>query len=194
MTQVSCTRGIFHRTFQNMFTVSRLIERTQIGTVRRETHVRLGNARVNFEYCTKKHNSFARLTIASNNENTFCEHFWKIAFESQIQSWMTLNWAIAKWFPIIPAQNRARILLLIPVCTFRLCFLRSKILFDSSILKCSVIFIPIGAARSTLQDIKVIEKAGGFCYSDFTNDSKRNRFIYWWVELEWMSSYSCNDK
>lgn len=37
----------------------------------------------------------------------------------------------------------------------------------------------IGAAQCTLQDIKVIEKAGGFGYSDLTKESKRNRFIYW---------------
>lgn len=36
-----------------------------------------------------------------------------------------------------------------------------------------------GAAQSTLQDIKVTEKAGGFGYSDLSCESKRNRFIYW---------------
>ena len=41
----------------------------------------------------------------------------------------------------------------------------------------------LGAAQSTLQDIKVIEKAGGFCYSDLTHESKRNRFIYWYVVI-----------
>lgn len=40
-----------------------------------------------------------------------------------------------------------------------------------------------GAAQSTLQDIKVIEKAGGYCYSDLSHESKRNRFIYWYVEI-----------
>lgn len=46
-------------------------------------------------------------------------------------------------------------------------------------------FFPIlGAAQSTLQDIKVIEKAGGFCYSDLTHESKRNRFIYWYVLID----------
>ncbi|XP_030384092.1 nuclear pore complex protein Nup160 homolog [Scaptodrosophila lebanonensis] len=33
--------------------------------------------------------------------------------------------------------------------------------------------------QSTLQDIKTSEKAGGFCYKNFKNIQKRNRFIYW---------------
>ncbi|XP_055842239.1 nuclear pore complex protein Nup160 homolog [Episyrphus balteatus] len=36
-----------------------------------------------------------------------------------------------------------------------------------------------GATQSTLQDIKVAEKAGGFCYKNATNNHIRNRFIYW---------------
>lgn len=48
----------------------------------------------------------------------------------------------------------------------------------------------LGATQSTLQDIKVAERAGGFCYAAAANDdnlsgrrrataANRNRFIYW---------------
>lgn len=36
-----------------------------------------------------------------------------------------------------------------------------------------------GATQSTLQDIKVVEKAGGYYYNDTSNIYNRNRFIYW---------------
>lgn len=43
-------------------------------------------------------------------------------------------------------------------------------------LYCLAIFS--GGTHSTLQDIKVAEKAGGFCYKN-TSLNNRNRFIYW---------------
>ncbi|XP_017773941.1 PREDICTED: nuclear pore complex protein Nup160 homolog [Nicrophorus vespilloides] len=36
-----------------------------------------------------------------------------------------------------------------------------------------------GGTQSTLQDIKIIEKANGYCYRDATKHLTRNRFIYW---------------
>lgn len=36
-----------------------------------------------------------------------------------------------------------------------------------------------GATQSTLQDIKVAEKAGGYYYTDPSKIHNRNRFIYW---------------
>lgn len=39
----------------------------------------------------------------------------------------------------------------------------------------------LGATQSTLQDIKVAEKAGGYYYKDKTKVQNRNRFIYWLV-------------
>ncbi|PNF18521.1 Nuclear pore complex protein Nup160-like protein [Cryptotermes secundus] len=36
-----------------------------------------------------------------------------------------------------------------------------------------------GGTQSTLQDIKVPERAGGYCYKDSTKHYTRNRFIYW---------------
>ncbi|XP_053950472.1 nuclear pore complex protein Nup160 homolog [Anastrepha ludens] len=36
-----------------------------------------------------------------------------------------------------------------------------------------------GATQSTLQDIKVVEKAGGYCYQNVQLNHNRNRFIYW---------------
>lgn len=36
-----------------------------------------------------------------------------------------------------------------------------------------------GASQSTLQDIKVAERAGGYCYADATGSATRNRFIQW---------------
>lgn len=39
----------------------------------------------------------------------------------------------------------------------------------------------LGATQSTLQDIKVPEKAGGYYYNDLSKVHNRNRFIYWYV-------------
>ncbi|XP_071447164.1 nuclear pore complex protein Nup160 homolog, partial [Hetaerina americana] len=39
--------------------------------------------------------------------------------------------------------------------------------------------INAGGTQSTLQDIKVPERAGGFCYKDSSKHYTRNRFIYW---------------
>ncbi|KAJ9580150.1 hypothetical protein L9F63_004167, partial [Diploptera punctata] len=36
-----------------------------------------------------------------------------------------------------------------------------------------------GGTQSTLQDIQVPERAGGYCYKDSTKHYTRNRFIYW---------------
>lgn len=36
-----------------------------------------------------------------------------------------------------------------------------------------------GATQSTLQDIKVAERAGGYCYKNVSKNHNRNRFIYW---------------
>ncbi|XP_017480292.1 PREDICTED: nuclear pore complex protein Nup160 homolog isoform X3 [Rhagoletis zephyria] len=36
-----------------------------------------------------------------------------------------------------------------------------------------------GATQSTLQDIKVAEKAGGYCFQNVRLNHNRNRFIYW---------------
>uniref|UniRef100_A0A1I8PEF6 Nuclear pore complex protein Nup160 homolog n=1 Tax=Stomoxys calcitrans TaxID=35570 RepID=A0A1I8PEF6_STOCA len=36
-----------------------------------------------------------------------------------------------------------------------------------------------GGTHSTLQDIKVAEKAGGYCYKNVTLNHNRNRYIYW---------------
>ncbi|XP_067639989.1 nuclear pore complex protein Nup160 homolog [Eurosta solidaginis] len=36
-----------------------------------------------------------------------------------------------------------------------------------------------GATQSTLQDIKVVEKAGGYCFKNVQLNHNRNRFIYW---------------
>lgn len=51
--------------------------------------------------------------------------------------------------------------------------------------KKSLIFVLIslnqGGSQSTLQDIKVAEKAGGYAYKDTTKSHNRNRFIYWLV-------------
>ncbi|XP_059616440.1 nuclear pore complex protein Nup160 homolog [Phlebotomus argentipes] len=41
------------------------------------------------------------------------------------------------------------------------------------------ITLTIGGTQSTLQDIRIAEKAGGFCYADGSNLQSRNRFIYW---------------
>lgn len=38
-----------------------------------------------------------------------------------------------------------------------------------------------GGTQSTLQDIKISEKANGYCYKDAVKHCTRNRFIYWWV-------------
>lgn len=37
----------------------------------------------------------------------------------------------------------------------------------------------LGGTQSTLQDIKVPERANGFCYDDLSKHHMRNRFIYW---------------
>lgn len=37
----------------------------------------------------------------------------------------------------------------------------------------------LGGTQGTLQDIKVAERANGFCYRDSTRHHTRNRFIYW---------------
>ncbi|XP_019873892.2 nuclear pore complex protein Nup160 homolog isoform X2 [Aethina tumida] len=41
------------------------------------------------------------------------------------------------------------------------------------------ITLTTGGTQSTLQDIKVAEKANGYCYEDSTKTHTRNRFIYW---------------
>lgn len=41
------------------------------------------------------------------------------------------------------------------------------------------ILINVGTSQSTLRDIKVPERSGGYCYKDQTNVCTRNRFIYW---------------
>lgn len=40
-------------------------------------------------------------------------------------------------------------------------------------------FIFAGGSQSTLQDIKVPERAGGYSYKDSSKYFTRNRFIYW---------------
>lgn len=45
------------------------------------------------------------------------------------------------------------------------------------------VLIILGGTQSTLQDIKVLEKANGYCYKDATKFYTRNRFIFWWVLL-----------
>lgn len=40
-------------------------------------------------------------------------------------------------------------------------------------------FIFTGGSQSTLQDIKVPERAGGYSYKDSSKYFTRNRFIYW---------------
>lgn len=39
--------------------------------------------------------------------------------------------------------------------------------------------ILLGGTQSTLQDIKVAEKAGGYCFKNSLKNHTRNRFIYW---------------
>ncbi|CAG9862053.1 unnamed protein product [Phyllotreta striolata] len=41
------------------------------------------------------------------------------------------------------------------------------------------ITLTTGGTQSTLQDIKVAERANGYCYKDSTKHCTRNRFIYW---------------
>ncbi|CAH0554990.1 unnamed protein product [Brassicogethes aeneus] len=41
------------------------------------------------------------------------------------------------------------------------------------------ITLSTGGTQSTLQDIKVAEKANGYCYEDSTKTHTRNRFIHW---------------
>ncbi|XP_011502430.1 PREDICTED: nuclear pore complex protein Nup160 homolog [Ceratosolen solmsi marchali] len=41
------------------------------------------------------------------------------------------------------------------------------------------IILNTGGSQSTLQDIKVPERAGGYCYKDSTKYFTRNRFIFW---------------
>lgn len=38
-----------------------------------------------------------------------------------------------------------------------------------------------GGTHSTLQDIKLPQKAGGYWYKDSKKANTRNRFIYWYV-------------
>lgn len=47
--------------------------------------------------------------------------------------------------------------------------------------KIPVYFVVIfaGGTQSTLQDIKISEKANGYCYRDALKHYTRNRFIYW---------------
>lgn len=40
------------------------------------------------------------------------------------------------------------------------------------------VFLP-GGTHSTLQDIKVAEKAGGYCFKNVSLNHNRNRYIYW---------------
>lgn len=40
----------------------------------------------------------------------------------------------------------------------------------------------LGTSQSTLQDIKVPERAGGYCYQDSSTYVTRNRFIYWRIQ------------
>lgn len=46
------------------------------------------------------------------------------------------------------------------------------------------ITLTTGGTQSTLQDIKVTEKAGGYGYSDSTKHYTRNRFIYWRINSD----------
>ncbi|KAG5881796.1 hypothetical protein JTB14_037092 [Gonioctena quinquepunctata] len=46
------------------------------------------------------------------------------------------------------------------------------------------ITLTTGGTQSTLQDIKVAEKANGFCYEDSTKHHTRNRFIYWRINYD----------
>lgn len=92
---------------------------------------------------------------------------------------------------IIPDQTNVQIRKDITINTgsynFRLCFCLHYIVvkhFNANLftdfISTLLFFFYIGSTQSTLQDIKVIEKAGGFCYNDSTYESKRNRFIYWY--------------
>lgn len=44
----------------------------------------------------------------------------------------------------------------------------------------SNVFI-LGGTHSTLQDIKLPQRAGGYWYKDSKKANTRNRFIYWYV-------------
>ncbi|XP_018568434.1 nuclear pore complex protein Nup160 homolog isoform X2 [Anoplophora glabripennis] len=46
------------------------------------------------------------------------------------------------------------------------------------------ITLSTGGTQSTLQDIKVAERANGFCYEDSTKHHTRNRFIYWRINYD----------
>ncbi|KAJ8978445.1 hypothetical protein NQ317_017648 [Molorchus minor] len=46
------------------------------------------------------------------------------------------------------------------------------------------IALSTGGTQSTLQDIKVAERANGFCYEDSTKHHTRNRFIYWRINYD----------
>ncbi|KAJ8959900.1 hypothetical protein NQ318_011637 [Aromia moschata] len=46
------------------------------------------------------------------------------------------------------------------------------------------ITLSTGGTQSTLQDIKVAERANGFCYEDSTKYHTRNRFIYWRINYD----------
>ncbi|XP_074031669.1 nuclear pore complex protein Nup160 isoform X2 [Leptinotarsa decemlineata] len=46
------------------------------------------------------------------------------------------------------------------------------------------ITLTTGGTQSTLQDIKVAERANGFCYEDSTKHHTRNRFIYWRINYD----------
>ncbi|KAJ8920022.1 hypothetical protein NQ315_011672 [Exocentrus adspersus] len=46
------------------------------------------------------------------------------------------------------------------------------------------ITLSTGGTQSTLQDIKVTERANGYCYEDSTKHYTRNRFIYWRINYD----------
>nr|CAD7452802.1 unnamed protein product [Timema tahoe] len=46
------------------------------------------------------------------------------------------------------------------------------------------IHLNTGGTQSTLQDIKVLEKSGGYCYKDSSKYHTRNRFIYWRISQD----------
>lgn len=57
-------------------------------------------------------------------------------------------------------------------CTVLYCIFKHAINFtDKSLI--------LGGTQSTLQDIKMTERAGGYAFKDTSKSYTRNRFIYW---------------
>lgn len=50
---------------------------------------------------------------------------------------------------------------------------------ETTTTACGLQVMFLGGTQSTLQDIKVPERANGYCYKDATKHHTRNRFIYW---------------